>query len=273
MAAGRSWERGSWVRNFGVTPDEMTRLTEAVADALDNRVLTREQLVVELADRLGRSDLEEELRSGWGAVFKPIAWQGMLCHGPMSDNRVTFARPDRLLPGWKGMPEPEEAARVVIPAYLRSYGPATIERFDAWLTRGTAKKAMLRGWFAALDDRLVTANVEGTSAYLLAEDVEALAGTAPTTSVRLLPGFDQYVLGPGTAATEIIAPDRRAEVSRTAGWISPVVVAGGRVAGVWDRDQIAINVQLFEPGDPIPPAALEAAIERMRAVLAVLNPG
>jgi hypothetical protein len=234
--AGRIWERGSWVRTFGVTPDEMVRLTEAVAEILDDQVLTREQLVAELADRLGRPDLEGELRSGWGAVLKPVAWQGVLCHGPAKGNRDTFARPDRLLPAWKGLPEPDEAAQVAIPAYLGTYGPATIERFDAWLTRGTSRKAMLRGWFAALGDRLVTVDVEGTSAYLLAEDLDELAGTAPTTAVRLLPGFDQYVLGPGTAATEIIAPERRGEISRAAGWISPVVVAGGRVAGVWDRD-------------------------------------
>jgi Winged helix DNA-binding domain len=119
----------------------------------------------------------------------------------------------------------------VAPAYLRTYGPATIERFDAWLTRSTSRKGMLRSWFAALGDDLVTADVEGTSAYLLAEDIDELTGTAPTAAVRLLPAFDQYVLGPGTAATEILDRDRRTEVSRAAGWISPVVVAAGRVPG------------------------------------------
>lgn len=272
IGAGRSWERGSWVRTFGVAPDEMVRLTEAVAEILDDQVLTREQLVAELAGRLDRPDLEAELRSGWGAVLKPVAWQGMLCHGPADGNRVTFARPDRLLPAWAGVPEPEEAARVVVPAYLRAYGPATIERFDAWLTRGTSKKAMLRGWFAALGDQLVTVDVEGTSAYLLAEDVDDLAGTAPTTEVRLLPAFDQYVLGPGTAATEIIAAERRGQVSRAAGWIAPVVVSGGRVAGVWDRDGLAIDVELFGGGDRPPAAALDPAVERMREVLAALGP-
>lgn len=272
MAAGRSWEKGSWVRAFGVAPDEMVRLTEAVSEILDGQVLTREELVSELAGRLARPDLEEELRSGWGAVLKPVAWQGVLCHGPTTGNRVTFARPDRLLPAWTGLPEPEDGARAVIPAYLRTYGPATVERFDAWLTRGTSRKAMLRGWFAALDDQLATVDVEGTSAYVLAEDVEELAGTDPTTAVRLLPAFDQYVLGPGTAATEILAPERRSQVSRSAGRISPVVVAGGRVAGVWDRDGEDVSVELFDGDDRPPTASLDAAVERMRHVLATLSP-
>jgi hypothetical protein len=276
IAAGRSWEKGSWVRTFGVAPDEMVRLTEAVGEVLDDRVLTREELVAELSERLGRPDLEAELRSGWGAVLKPVAWQGVLCHGPSSGNRVTFARPDRLLPGWGGVPEPEDAARAVVPAYLRTYGPATIERFDNWLTRGTSRKPMLRSWFAALGDDLVTVDVEGTSAHLLAEDVDDLAATSPSDAVHLLPAFDQYVLGPGTAATEILDADRRPTVSRAGGWIAPVVVHGGRVAGVWERDGTEIDVRPFDgagAGGAAPPAgALDAAVERMRDVVAALHP-
>jgi hypothetical protein len=74
------------VKAFGVTPDEMVELTEAVAEILDDQVLTREDLVAELGTRLDRPDLEAELRPGWGAVFKPVAWQGVLCHGPASGN-------------------------------------------------------------------------------------------------------------------------------------------------------------------------------------------
>jgi hypothetical protein len=280
LAAGRGWEKGSWVRTFGVTPDEMVTLVEAVTDVLDGQVLTREQLVSALGDRLGRADFAAQLRSGWGTVLKPVAWQGALCHGPADGNRVTFARPDQLLPGWKGLPEPDDAARVVIPAYLGAHGPATVERFDAWLIRGTSRQALLRGWFAAVDDLLVTVDVEGTSAYLRADDLDELLATepaepaAPGTPVRLLGGFDQYVLGPGTAATEIIAPDRRAAISRAGGWIAPVVVAGGRVVGTWELDagNGAVGLDLFDDGDPVDPAGLAAAVERVRSVLARLKP-
>jgi hypothetical protein len=273
MAAGRSWEKGSWVKNFGVTPEGMVELTAAVADVLDDQVLTRDELVAAVADHLGHDGLADQLRSGWGAVLKPVAWQGGLCHAPADGNRVVFARPDRLLPTWKGVPPPDEAAPVAIPAYLRSYGPATIERFDAWLTRGSSSKPMLRGWFAALGDRLVTVDVEGTTAYLRAEDVDDLAAAAPAvpTTVRLLPGFDQYVLGPGTTATEILAPERRPEVSRAAGWIAPTIIAAGRVAGTWDQDGSTITMQLFDDGDMVvPPAELAAAVARMQSVLSAL---
>jgi hypothetical protein len=267
VGAARSWEKASWQKAFGMAPDEMVTLVEAVGQALDGRVLSRDELVAAVGELLDRPDLEAELRSGWGAVLKPVAWQGGLCHATSDDSRVRFARPDQWLPDWTGVPAPEDAAQLVIPAYLRSYGPATPERFDAWLTRGTSKKAAVRGWFAALGKRLATVEVDGERAFLRAEDVDDLGGTSPTQTVRLLPGFDQYVLGPGTGAEEIIAPSRRAEVSRKAGWISPVVVAGGTVAGTWEVDGGKVQVTLFDEAGPIPGPALDAEVARIEALL------
>lgn len=268
LVAGRHWERGSWVKTFGVSSAEMVELTEAVSEALDGETLTREELVARVGEKLGHGRLEEQLRSGWGAVLKPVAWQGALCQGPANGNRVTFVRPDQALPGWTGLPDADDGARTVIPAYLRAYGPATAETFDAWLFRGQTRKAMLRGWFAALGDTLATVEVEGTPAYLLAEDVDDLAKTKPTKAVRLLPGFDQYVLGAGTGAAEIVPPAHRKEVSRTAGWISPVVVAGGRVVGTWESADGKVDVRLFEDSPALSKKLLDAEVKRQTALLA-----
>jgi hypothetical protein len=276
LGAARTWERASWQRSFGVTVADMAALMQAVDDALTGRVLTRDELVAEVVERTGNPGLEEQLRSGWGAVLKPLAWQGYLCHGPSQGNRVSFARPADWLPTWGGVPEPGKAAQVAIPSFLRAYGPATAAGFDAWLARGASRKAALRGWFASLEDQLVTVYVEGgvgadadgELAYLLAEDLDELSATPPTTTVRLLPGFDQYVLGPGTGEPQLVAPHRRAEVSKTAGWISPVVVAGGRVAGVWEAAGAALQVTLFkEEAEQVPVPALEAEAARVAGFL------
>jgi hypothetical protein len=271
VGASRYWERGSWQKTFGVTPDEMAELVDTVAAVLDGgRVLSREELVAEVVARLDRPGLEEQLRSGWGAVLKPVAWQGHLCHGPSEGNRVSFTRPDTC-PGWMGVPDPVDAARVVIPAYLRAFGPATITTFDAWLIRGASRKAALRSWFAALDDVLTTVEIAGEDggepAYVLAEDVEELTATPPTDVVRLLPGFDQYVLGPGTNAASVVPPGRRAEVSKAGGWISPVVVAGGRVVGVWESSDGELQVRLFEDEAAVPAEALEQEAGRLASLL------
>lgn len=257
----RSWERPSWQRAFGVTATELTQLLDTVAEALDQRVLTRDELIEQVLARTGSHHIEAQLRSGWGAVLKPLAWSGVLCHGPGQGNRVTFTRPDTWLPDWGGIPEPETAARLVIPAYLRAYGPAAPETFDAWLSRGTSRKKDLRGWFAANSDELATVTVEGRDCLLLAEDVDELAETEPTETVRLLPAFDQYVLGPGTRDTELIPANRRAQVSRAAGWISPVVVRAGRVTGTWEISGDTVTVTWFPEAGPVPAEALSAEAE------------
>jgi hypothetical protein len=52
-------------------------------------------------------------------------------------------------------------------------------------------------------------------------------------------------------------------VSKAAGWISPVVLDGGRVAGVWEIDRETVAVSLFAESDAIDRGALAAEAERI----------
>jgi hypothetical protein len=263
IASARTWEKGAWQRVTGTTPAQIQALVEAVSELLDGACLTRDELVSKLAADKRFAPLEESLRSGWGSMLKPIAWQGALCHGPGKGNRVTFTRPDTAVPDWPGIPDPDEAASVAIAAYLGAYGPATPETFDAWLTRGSVKKSTLRGWFASMGDQLTEVDVEGQAAYLLAEHADDLAGTTPGTSVHLLGPFDQYVLGPGTNDPHLLAPEHRAKVSKAAGWIAPIVVVGGRIAGVWELADEEVQVSLFPGSAKTPQKGLEAAVQEV----------
>ncbi|GIH25786.1 hypothetical protein Aph01nite_40960 [Acrocarpospora phusangensis] len=268
MAAPRTWERGSWQRVY-VTVDQLAAITDAAREVLPGNLLTREELTAQIIGKTGDEQIAEHLRSGWGTVLKPLAWQGYLVYGPSDGNRVTFTSPETYLPGWTGLPAPEEAARTVIPTYLGAFGPASMALFDQWLTRGMSKKAHLKSWFADLEQSgtLTHVEVDGEPAYARTEDLDDLAAATPTTDVRLLPAFDQYVLGPGTANTQIIAANRRAEISKTAGWISPVVLSGGRVAGTWTTDSGTLDVVLFTEAGPVSRRAIEEEAEHLGAVL------
>jgi len=266
LAAARTWEKGAWQRNF-ITTKQIAALADAVWEALEGAVLTREELTAAVVERTSDAGLVEHLTSGWSAVLKPLAWQGYLCNGPSEGNRVTFTRPDTWIAGWAGIPEADDAARTVIPAYLAAHGPAPMPAFDQWLTRGATPKATLRRWFADLGDDLATVDVEGRQCYALAAHVDEIAATKPSEVVRLLPAFDQYVLGPGTKDTSIVAAQRRPEVSRTAGWISPVVVAGGRVAGTWQVNEDAAEVVQFGEAGAVDGDGLSAEVARIGGIL------
>lgn len=260
MGSARTWEKPSWTKNFGATPQDVEALVEAVGEILDGSVLTRDELVSAIVAEPRFHPLEEQLRSGWGALLKPLAWQGALCHGPADGTAVTFASPSQLIPGWQGIPEPDAAAPEVISAYLGAYGPATPETFDAWLSRGSIRKPILRQWFSELGDRLTEVEVEGRKGFILTEHADELAATVPARSVRLLGAFDQYVLGPGTGDTALLSAEHRAKVSRTAGWISPLVLVDGRIAGTWEVVDTDLIVTMFDnvPA-PLPELQAEAA--------------
>jgi hypothetical protein len=266
IAHARPWERPSWQRVFGMTPARMAALREAVALALEGAVLTREELIHAVVDRPGLRDAESGLRSGWGMLLKPLAWQGELCHGPMRGQNVTFVRPADVSRAWTGLPSTDEAAAIAIDAYLGVHGPATFEQFGAWLSGGFFGRRQLRAWFADQGDRLARVDVEGEEAWLRAEDVPELVATEPTTVVRLLPGFDQWVLAPGTADGSVVPRARRSLVSRQSGWISPVVVRGGVVAGTWELGRDAVRIAWFrEAGQP--PKALATEVERLCGIV------
>ena len=267
MAAGRSWERPSWQRAFGVGPRELDTLRAVVRGALDGRTLTREELIEAVVAEPSLDHVGAALRSGWGTLLKPLAWHGDLCFGPSRGARVTFMRPEDASPHWAGVPDPDVAAPSVITAYLRAYGPATAEHVGNWLSRGRIPARRLRAWFAGLGDSLAEVELDGERAYVLAEDLDELAATGPTTTVRLLPGFDQFVLGPGTDDGQVVPSARRAAVSKQSGWIAPVVVAGGVVCGTWEVDGGLIRVGWFGEAGTVPRRAIGSEAERLSSIL------
>ncbi|WP_280369568.1 DNA glycosylase AlkZ-like family protein [Nocardia wallacei] len=245
LASARIWEKPSWQKNFGASPAQVAALAEAVGTVLDDAVLTRAELVTALLADSRFHALGEQLGSGWGAVLKPLAWQGVLCHGPARGANITFTSPARAAREWGPLLAPDAAAARVITTYLGAYGPATQEAFNAWLMRGAFGKTAVRQWFADLGDALTEVDIEGRRAWLRTVDAEDLATTTPESSVHLLGPFDQYILGPGTNDTTLLPAEHRAKVSRTAGWISPLVLTDGRITGTWETGDDTLTVTMF----------------------------
>jgi hypothetical protein len=276
LAHARTWHSASWQKTFATLP-VMQALAEQVHAALADGPLTRTELVAAVSGGARQPDVPsrdfaERLASGWSSLLKPLAWQGVLCQGPPHGRSVTFARPDLLYADWPGLPDPHAAGPAVLRDYLAAYGPATPQAFDAWLARGATRRADLRRWIADLADETTTIDVEGRPALVLTEHLaDVLAAPSPDGQVHLLAGFDQYVLGPGTTDHEIVPPAHRARVSRAGGWISPVVLLGGRVAGTWQVVDGEPRVAPFA-GVSLPRRALAAAIERTTALLGDVDP-
>ena len=97
------------------------------------------------------------------------------------------------------------------------------------------------------------------------DDLAAVEATRPRpAAVTFVGGFDPLIVARGIRR-QLLSDAFLPRVSRTAGWISPCVLVGGRVAAVWDSrvagSKLLITVDPFEPVTPNLRTAMAAAAE------------
>ena len=245
--ATRSFPRPkSWYDYHGVTPEDMAALEATVPLVLTGTPMTREELATAVADRAGRPQLVERLRSGWGAVLKPMAARGQLAFGPPDGRSVTFVAPVAWLGEWTPV-APERAVADLVRAILDAYGPFGLDDLVRWTA---LDRPVLRAAVAALGDEVVELDTEGHRGWITSAGAEAVQAAEPSRVVRLLPGFDPYVIGGLRQLDRLVpTPAHKAAISRTSGWISPVLLDGGRIVGTWTQQptggRLAIEITPF----------------------------
>jgi winged helix DNA-binding protein len=274
LATRRNWETGAWQRAFA-SRKELERLNDAVARALDGQLLTREQLATRVGELTGSVELGDKLRGSWGALLKPAAALGLLCFAPSQGQQVRFTRPDTWLGGWADH-DPDRAMAEVARRFLAASGPVTREDFARWW--GIPSPAQGRRLLERLGDEAARVEVEGMAAYALAADLPGLAeaggrgpaGAAGAPPVRLLPAFDQYVVTATRHAEHLMPGPFKARVYRPQGWLSPVLLVGGRMDGTWRQEtrgrRLLVTIEPFTGPPPAPVRrAAEAEAERLAA--------
>jgi hypothetical protein len=225
----------AWLKHFEVTKDELDTIFRTVDATLDGQPRTRAELIDAVRDATGRPDLAAKLQSGWGSFLKPSASRGTLVFGPDRGRNVTFLDPEDWLgtsvrASGAGGTDPQEALGRLVGRFLRLFPGADMPGIGRWWgSRYTMRKAIEA---AGLD--LVNIDVEGTAGLALRSDIDDISATKPFAGVRLLPGFDAYVNDLPRRVDALMPVDRHADVHRVAGWVSPVVIVDGRIAGTWE---------------------------------------
>jgi hypothetical protein len=260
-AASRMWELPSWQRYYGLAPSDWPRLRGVVRQALADGPLTLEALGAAITARSQFRHLRFVFDGSPWTLLKAFAWQGDLSFGA-DEAGTTFQRLD-VNPRWAGVPALDEAGMYAVEAYFGAYGPATPDHVQRWLGEGLgAGRKRIQAWIAGLGDRLAGVEIDGEPAFIMREHLEDVAATAPTTAVRLLPSYDQWVLGPGTADAHVVPPERRALVSRQAN----IVIVGGVVSGTWSLTHDHVAVDWFAEGGPPAREALADEVERLSTI-------
>ncbi len=236
----------SWQKYYGLTYEEAEAMLAAIPEALDGRMLIREELAQEVGRIMGSEEIGGKLRDGFGALLKPSAFRGDLLFAPSVGRNVRFARPDQWLSGWVPA-ETEVAAREVVRRYLAAYGPATREEFARWF--GMSSPAQAGRLIEGLDEEVAPVEVEGSHAWMLAEHIPEAEKAEPSGVVRLLPAFDHYVVAAPRDREAVLPEVLKRRVYRPQGWLSPVLLVDGRMEGVWSHerkgDRLVVEIEPF----------------------------
>ncbi len=242
-----NWRRPAWLRWFGVTEPEMDALIDAIGEVLDDGTpRTRAELADEIGTRIN-AKAGRLLLGSWGSALKIASDRHYLCQSAEDERGVRFVRASRWLKEWRDE-DPHEALTSLVERYLAVYGPATFKELLRWW--GAAVIKQMRPVIEALGDKLTEVDVGGTRAYARTEDLASIEQTRPTKgAVHLVGGFDPFIVGAGLRE-QLLPAAHQKRVSRTAGWISPVVLVDGVAAGVWDAvrsgDRLTITIEPFD---------------------------
>jgi len=250
---------------LGITPRDIGLAREAAVAALEGgRALTREALLSAIAahgvDVRGQRAYH---------LLGNLSQTGLIVLGPTAGRQQSFV----LLAEWVPAPrrlEREEALGELATRYFRSHGPATERDLARW--SGLPLRDVRLG-IAARSDGLARLEIDGTTYHLSPEILNLDPGPiaqptppAPGLDVRLLPGFDEYLLGYGDRSAALAPEHAQAVVPGNNGMFLPTIVADGEVVGTWKRTVRAQEVVIQpSPFRPLPSAVREGLAGAARA--------
>lgn len=241
--------------DLGLTREVLERAVAMLPEVLSDGPRTRREVVAALADRGIVVDAATQAPTH---LMLHATTLGLICRGPERGRDATFALLDDWVAGSSAGPTGDDALAELTRRYFRAFSPATAADFTTWSGLASARAVAL------IRDELTPADIGGRAGFRLGE-------VEPCRGLRLLPAFDNYLVGYRDRSL-IIDEARRANVY-AGGVIRPAVLLDGRVIGTWrlERTPTAATVEVT-PFDAMTRAvrtAVEAEIEDVGRFLAL----
>jgi hypothetical protein len=232
---------GTWIAGFGIWKPGVWPLKDAAAGplagyidkALRGKILTRTELAAAVTKLGATPKMVEGMLGSWGGSLKQASFSGFVCFAPNEGAEVRFAHPATWLRKPPARLDPDKAFVLLTKRYLGAYGPATARDLGHWwgINQGHAKRRL-----AAIGDVTTEVSIDGERYLMLTTDVADLAAAEPMNVVRLLPAFDQWVVCASRRVPALLDPKYRQLIYRLQGWVSPVLLVNGHMAGVWKHE-------------------------------------
>ena len=247
--------RKRWL-DIGLTPEVLRRTADALPEVLSGRPpQTKSEIVAALCE----CDVTFPMDDPQAPVHVLVhaTGEGLLCRGAERGRDSTFALVDEWLPGTPPGPRGDDALAELARRYFAAFAPATPADFTAWSGLPSSRAIGL------IRDELEPVDLDGRAGFRPVDGVAAVAAHGPQRAVRLVAGFDNYLVGYRDRSL-LIADELRPEVY-VGGVIKPTVLVDGRVAGTWrivrTSTSVDVLVRRFEPFSRAVRAAVESEAE------------
>lgn len=223
--------RKRW-RDLGLTDALLERIVAVLPAVLADGPMTR----AEIRDALPAHGvgLESPDPQAHTHALVYASTLGLVCRGPERGRDATFTLLDSWVPSAPAGPDGDAALAALARRYFAAFSPATAVDFTTWsgLPGGQAVEL--------IRDELAPCDVDGRPGWRLGE-------VEPQRGLRLLPQFDNYLLGYRDREA-ILRAEFRARIYQ-GGLIHAAVVRDGAVLGRWrlQRSSGELTVTPFVP--------------------------
>ena len=206
----------------GVDGPQITRALDALAGVLSSGPQTR------TACRSAVATVVPELTNQqFSHLIELAALHAIVCPCPGDGAEQWYTLLDSAAPD-PTILDRAEAHVTIAERYIRSHGPVTAHDLARWagITLTDARRAI-----AELGPQLVTATWNGTSVHLFRSLADSSLG--PDDRIRLLPGFDEHIIGYARRQPTVPAEHDRSIVPGGNGIYQPTIARAGWTIGTW----------------------------------------
>ncbi|MCY4061150.1 MAG: winged helix DNA-binding domain-containing protein [Chloroflexi bacterium] len=250
---------GSRYKQLDLSDEVRERALAAIEDILrGGQALSRAQLAKALEAR-GIPVAGQAIHH----LLRFAALRGLICLGAEVDGDLTYVLLEEWLPAAKAAPHPDDPLLEFARRYLAAYAPATMADFKRWSGLGAA---LVKAAWAAVTPECIPVALPAGEALMLERQIDALEASPHEPTVRLLPRYDNYLLGYESRA--FMVADRFAKrVHPGGGLIRSCLLVDGVAKANWKlekrRTGMRVIVEPFETLEPSIVPRLEAQVETL----------
>src|SRR6266567_4332328 len=243
---------------LGLDEETCAKGIDVMRDILaDQGPLTRDELVARLGEK--GVCLEGQARPH---LISYAALEGLICLGPDRGAKPTYVLLDDWIDRKNLLSLPQDTAYTELAQrYIAAYGPTRPDDMAAW--SGLPIKEIRAAW-QRIAGSLVEVEIAHRPAWMLATHRDRLDEfSAHPLVIRLLPGFDTYLLG--YSDRELVVSAQFAKyINAGGGMIHPTLLVNGRAIGLWRsvkrKKQLEVIVEPFELFAPEVQPGLKAEV-------------